>query len=586
MAAGAAAAACVRVAAAVPGPTHPPARPATPADIPDQEIRREERRRDPQPDPGQADRRGALRGAQAEPRRGLQDDRLAGHRPRLPQGQGARRGSSTSGSAAAPCCEEAVNEALPQLLRAGRRGERGPPARPARGRRDRGARPERRRRPEVHRRGRRPARDRPARPRRRSRSPSTTSRSPTADVDERLQHLRERFGTLAPVERPAAERRLRRRSTSRPRSTARRSTPSPGISYEVGTRQHARRPRRGPRRDDRRARPRTFTAPLAGGEHAGEDADVTVTVQSVKERELPELDDDFAQLASEFDTLEELRADLRHAGRDGASGSSRACRPATRLLRAAAGLGRDPVPDGAGRGRGRPATSRPRHGSRTTSTAPRSRRRPARRCAAQLAARRDRRGRGGRRSASSELIEYLVVQRPAVRHGPQRVRQGRRPRPARSRRWSPRWRGARRWPLCCPGPWSPTPPATRSTSTLSVPAVGGRPGRGPPTSSRASDPASDLAARGSAAPPAPAPAAPDRARRGRTRPRCRCSICRARPRPPSRVPRRARRGAERGRAQGAPSSEQRSVTGRSAPGGGVSVVAPTRRPCTRHRAAR
>jgi trigger factor len=54
-----------------------------------------------------------------------------------------------------------------------------------------------------------------------------------------------------------------------------------------------------------------FQAPLAGGEHAGEQADVTVTVQSVKERELPELDDDFAQLASEFDTLDDLRGDLR-----------------------------------------------------------------------------------------------------------------------------------------------------------------------------------------------------------------------------------------------------------------------------------
>ena len=55
----------------------------------------------------------------------------------------------------------------------------------------------------------------------------------------------------------------------------------------------------------------TFTAPLAGGDHAGEDSTVTVTVQSVKERELPALDDDFAQLASEFDTLEELRENLR-----------------------------------------------------------------------------------------------------------------------------------------------------------------------------------------------------------------------------------------------------------------------------------
>jgi trigger factor len=55
---------------------------------------------------------------------------------------------------------------------------------------------------------------------------------------------------------------------------------------------------------------KTFTAPLAGGDREGEDAEITVTVQSVKERVLPELDDDFAQLASEFDTLEELKADV------------------------------------------------------------------------------------------------------------------------------------------------------------------------------------------------------------------------------------------------------------------------------------
>ncbi len=55
----------------------------------------------------------------------------------------------------------------------------------------------------------------------------------------------------------------------------------------------------------------TFEAPLAGGEHAGETAQITVTAVSVKERELPEADDEFAELASEFETVEELRADLR-----------------------------------------------------------------------------------------------------------------------------------------------------------------------------------------------------------------------------------------------------------------------------------
>jgi trigger factor len=55
----------------------------------------------------------------------------------------------------------------------------------------------------------------------------------------------------------------------------------------------------------------TFTSELAGGEFAGREAEVTVTVHSVKAKEVPGLDDDFAQLASEFDTLGELRADTR-----------------------------------------------------------------------------------------------------------------------------------------------------------------------------------------------------------------------------------------------------------------------------------
>jgi len=56
---------------------------------------------------------------------------------------------------------------------------------------------------------------------------------------------------------------------------------------------------------------KTFQTELAGGEFAEREADVTVTVHSVKVKEVPGLDDDFAQLASEFDTLGELRADTR-----------------------------------------------------------------------------------------------------------------------------------------------------------------------------------------------------------------------------------------------------------------------------------
>ena len=55
----------------------------------------------------------------------------------------------------------------------------------------------------------------------------------------------------------------------------------------------------------------TFTSTLKGGEHEGEEAGVTLTVKSVKERELPEADDDFAQMVSEFDTIDELKEDLK-----------------------------------------------------------------------------------------------------------------------------------------------------------------------------------------------------------------------------------------------------------------------------------
>ena len=55
----------------------------------------------------------------------------------------------------------------------------------------------------------------------------------------------------------------------------------------------------------------TFVSTLKGGEHEGEEADVTITVKNVKARELPKADDDFAQMVSEFDTMEELTEDLK-----------------------------------------------------------------------------------------------------------------------------------------------------------------------------------------------------------------------------------------------------------------------------------
>jgi trigger factor len=131
------------------------------------------------------------------------------------------------------------------------------------------------------------------------------------EIDEQVQNLRERFGTLRGVERAAADGDFV--SIDLSASVDGEDLPDAsanGMSYQVGS---------GALLDgldeavtglsaDESA---SFTTQLLGGEHAGRDAEVTVTVRSVKERDLPELDDDFAQTASEFDTVDELRADIR-----------------------------------------------------------------------------------------------------------------------------------------------------------------------------------------------------------------------------------------------------------------------------------
>src|SRR5690606_847887 len=61
----------------------------------------------------------------------------------------------------------------------------------------------------------------------------------------------------------------------------------------------------------------SFESALLGGDHEGQTALIAVTVQAVKVRELPELDDDFAQLASQFDTVKELKADIKEQAAKG-----------------------------------------------------------------------------------------------------------------------------------------------------------------------------------------------------------------------------------------------------------------------------
>jgi len=129
------------------------------------------------------------------------------------------------------------------------------------------------------------------------------------DVEGELTALRQRFGTLVGVERPAAHGDFVSIDLSA-EIDGEQIDAVTGVSYEIGS---------GNMLDGldealagmSAGETKNFSAPLAGGDREGQQADVTVTVQSVKERELPELDDEFAQLASEFDSLEELTGDLR-----------------------------------------------------------------------------------------------------------------------------------------------------------------------------------------------------------------------------------------------------------------------------------
>ncbi|MGO4193020.1 trigger factor [Arthrobacter sp. YAF17] len=132
--------------------------------------------------------------------------------------------------------------------------------------------------------------------------------STDADVDKALDELRGRFGTLKSIDRPAADKDFLTIDITASIDGAEVDSAA-GLSYQVGAGtmlEGLDEAVTGLSADE----DAIFDTTLVGGEHAGESAQVKVVVKSVKERELPEADDDFAQLASEFDTLAELREDL------------------------------------------------------------------------------------------------------------------------------------------------------------------------------------------------------------------------------------------------------------------------------------
>ena len=131
------------------------------------------------------------------------------------------------------------------------------------------------------------------------------------EVAEYLGSLQERFASLKSVQRPVeTDDYVSIDLSASVDGTPVEDAQASGLSYQVGSQSLL------DGLDDAlvgmsAGESKTFSTELAGGEFTGREADVTVTVHSVKVKEVPGLDDDFAQLASEFDTLGELRADTR-----------------------------------------------------------------------------------------------------------------------------------------------------------------------------------------------------------------------------------------------------------------------------------
>ena len=129
------------------------------------------------------------------------------------------------------------------------------------------------------------------------------------DEVQALDALRERFGTLKTVERPAADKDFVTIDIAA-EIDGEQVDAANDLSYQIGS---------GTMLDGidealtglSAGEDATFETKLSGGEHAGEQATIKVKLSAVKERELPEADDEFAQLASEFDTIEELKEDIK-----------------------------------------------------------------------------------------------------------------------------------------------------------------------------------------------------------------------------------------------------------------------------------
>lgn len=137
-------------------------------------------------------------------------------------------------------------------------------------------------------------------------------------VNERLEQLRKRFSTLVGVDRAAKKDdyvNIDLTATIDGKQVDQQS----GVSYQIGSGNMLE------GMDDAletltAGEKTSFEAPLASGPHKGEKATIEVTVNSVKEEQLPELNDDFAKEASEFDTLKDLKASVKKQAEQDAGG--------------------------------------------------------------------------------------------------------------------------------------------------------------------------------------------------------------------------------------------------------------------------
>ena len=138
------------------------------------------------------------------------------------------------------------------------------------------------------------------------------------DVDKRLETLRQRFGTLVGVDRPAAKGDFANIDLTA-EIDGETVDSQEGVSYELGS--NTMLDGLDEALDGLSAgEETTFEGTLEAGEYEGQKATVKVKVNSVKAEELPELNDEFASEASEFDTLDELKADIRKAAAQDAEG--------------------------------------------------------------------------------------------------------------------------------------------------------------------------------------------------------------------------------------------------------------------------